>query len=221
MGKRKLACPEKFADSAWRTSRRGLIASAAVAVAGCLYDRRFSLEWTEEVQSQDGRTFVVQIHQIYERLGRSFNRYGGMIVPRDSILTIQPNGNAPVTHLFCGFRPIFLDQYGGDWFGVLTGNYYVGTRKLQGQDWGELEGPYGQWAIKLTNGKWRPISMRELPAVFKEPNMLLLYGTTNEQSALDGKVVTLEEKRKWKTRHPPGYADIMLARPHASSAVRR
>lgn len=190
-------------------------------LSGFGWDRFFELSWEEEVQLHDGRVIVVKIKQSYERLGNSLTRYGGRIIARDSTLTLDAGGRIGiVTQLFKGFRPIFLGQYDGFWYAVLHGAYYANSRKLPGQDWGELEGPSDQWAIKLVDGKWVPISMGNLPEAFQRPNMVILYGAVTEHVEFDGKRVTLSDKRAWSEKHPAGPSDLRLERPTARSPKR-
>lgn len=197
------------------------LCTAIPALCGFGWDRFFELGWEEEVQLHDGRVIVVKIKQSYERLGTSLTRYGGRSITRDSTLTLDAGGSAGVvTQLFKGFRPIFLGQYEGTWYAVLGGGYYANSRKLPGQDWGELEGPSGQWAIKLVDGKWTPISMSNLPEPFQQPNMLIPYGEASEHAEFKDKRVTLADKRAWLRRYPPGPADLRLERPTARSPKR-
>ncbi len=187
-------------------------------LCGIGWDRFFELGWEEAVQLHDGQVIVVKRKQTYEPLGSSFTRYGGTIIRRDSTLSLDAGGNiGVVTRLFKGFRPMFLGQYEGVWYAVLYGGYYANSRKLPGQDWGELEGPSGQWAIKLVDGKWVPISMSNLPEPFQRPNMLMLYGEVAEHAEFDDKRLTLIDKRAWSERHPPGPSHIRLVRPTATS----
>lgn len=197
-----------------------LVISTAM-LSGFGWDRFFDLSWEEEVQLHDGRVIVVKIKQSYERLGTSLTRYGGRIITRDSTLTLDAGGSTGVvTQLFKGFSPMFLGQYERVWYAVLSGAYYANSRKLPGQDWGELEGPSDQWAIKLVDGKWVPISMSNLPEPFQRPNMLMLYGEASEHAEFDGKKVTLSDKRAWAEKHPLGPSDIRLMRPTAHSPKR-
>ena len=94
------------------------------------------------------------------------------------------------------------------------------SREIPGQDWGELEGPYGQWAVRLIEGKWIPMSMSRLPEAFQTPNVLLLYGTAAEHAEFNGKNVTLQDKKAWLSQHPLGYAHLRLTRPTAASPRR-
>jgi hypothetical protein len=193
----------------------------ATLSSGCLYDRSFDLEWDEEVQLEDGRIIVIHLKQTYERLNQTLSRYGGTILTRDTTLTIDTGSDGGVvTQLFKGFHPMFIGQHNGRWYAVLYGGYYNRSRELQGQDWGELEGPYGQWAVQLHQGKWIPISMSRLPDAFQIPNVLMLYGTAEEHVAFDKRKVTLKDKRAWLASHPLGYAHVRLTRPTATSAKR-
>ena len=197
------------------------LGAATSLLTGCLWPRHFDLQWEEEVQLQDGRVIVVTRKTTYERIGTSITQYGGQILTRDTTLTFDAGPPVGVvTQLFKGFFPLFLDQYEGTWYAVLIGGYYYGSRKLPGQDWGELEGPYGQWAIKLDAGKWIPISMCRLPEVFQQPNMLLLYGDAAEHAELDSKRVTLAEKQAWQKRYPPAPPDLRLVRPRLAGGCR-
>jgi hypothetical protein len=200
-------------------NRRVLLLAVASAplLNGCLYDRWFDLEWDEEVQLHDGRVIVVHLRHTYERIQQGFTRYGGTIMSRDTTLTFDAGGaSGKVTQLFKGFDPLFIGQDRGAWYAVIYGNYYYKSQEIPGQDWGELEGPYDQWAVKLAGKNFVPISMLELPASFQEPNMLLLYGRAEEHAQFAGKTVTLTDKAAWKTLHPPGYADVRITRPKSS-----
>lgn len=212
-------------------NRRTLFAAVTVTalLSGCVRDRYFDLEWDEEVQLHDGRVIVVHLKHTYERIEQGFfttvlsgfSPYAGTILPRDTTLTFDAGGTTgKVTQLFKGFDPVFLGQHEGNWYAVLCGDYYYGSRQLPGQDWGELEGPYGQWAIKLDQGKWQPISMSRLPDVFQEPNMLMLYGNAKEHADFNGKRVTVHDKQAWLVKHPLGYAHVRLTRPTAASPQR-
>jgi hypothetical protein len=117
-----------------------------------------------------------------------------------------------------GFHPMFLDQYAGEWYGVLYGGYYNRSQERPGQDWGDLEGPLGQWAIKLIDGRWQLISMSRLPDVFQKPNIMLLSGEPNEHEQFAGHRVTLAHKAAWSEKHPPTY--VSLERPTATSPKR-
>ena len=204
-------------------NRRTLITAAGIGpmLSGCLYSRYFDLEWDEEVQLPGGRVIVVHLKHTYERLTQGLTPYGGRIISRDSTLTFDAGNPAgTVSQLFKGFDPMFVGQHEGAWYAVLYGGYYGGSRNLPGQDWGELEGPYDQWAIKLVAGAWTPISMAELPASFERPNLMLLYGAPKEHSQFAGHRVTLLDKAEWLKKYPPGYSDIRLTRPTAASPKR-
>ena len=197
------------------------VGSAAMPLlGGCFWDKHFDLSWEEEVELHDGRVIVVKLKHTYERLHREFGRYTSAI-PRDTEISFDAGGATGwVTQLFKGFHPMFLDKYEGVWYAVLYGDYYYRSRELPGQNWGELEGPYGQWAIKLVEGKWLPISMSNLPTSFQQPNMLILKGEYKEHASLNGRRITLHDKRAWLAKHPYDYGDIRLARPTRASPKR-
>lgn len=198
----------------------GTLAIVIYAFTVGLYPRYFDLSWDEEVQLHDGRVIVVRLKHTYERLHRELG-WNTSAVVRDTELSFDAGGkDGRVTQLFKGFHPMFLGQHEGVWFAVLYGDYYGDSRRFPGQDWGELEGPYGQWAVKLEHGKWQPISMSRLPSIFVEPNMLVLKGTTGEHRELSGRRVSLQDKQSWLSRHPRDYGDVTLARPTAASPRR-
>ncbi|HSI53211.1 MAG: hypothetical protein ACAH21_14340 [Ramlibacter sp.] len=186
--------------------RRVLLhAVAASSLGSCMAEQAAAYEWDEEVQLQGAEVVVVHLKHAYERVGRT-------AVWRDTTLTLN-DGQRTVTQLFKGFHPIFLDRDNGTWYAVLSGSYYRKSQQEPGQDWGDLEGPYGQWAVRLGDDGWKPMSMTRLPARFQEPNMLLLYGEEQEIARFHGKRVTLADKRAWLVRHPPGYSHLKLTRP--------
>jgi hypothetical protein len=202
--------------------RKVLIASLAwpACVSGCIYGDDFQLDWSEDVRLLDGRVIVIHLKHRYERLRQGPTPYSGLSIPRDTELTFDAGGAmGKVTQMFVGYHPMFLDQYEGTWYGVIYGSDYGHSRKLPGGDWGPLEGPYGQWAIKLVGGRWQPLSMRQLPEVFKEPNVLMLYAEASELSTFDGRRITLKDKAKYLEAHPLGYAHTKLTRPLTPSTV--
>lgn len=200
-------------------NRRTLLGCVAALclLTGFFWPDFFDLEWDEEVLLPDGQTIVVHRKQHFQRYSKGLTPYGGVNRPLDTTLTLDAGGaSGRVTQLFMGFRPLFLGRDGDTWYAVIIGNYYGKSREVPGQDWGDLEGPYGQWAVKLVGEKFVPISMLELPATFKKPNMLLLYGDAKELSQFDGKRVTWADKAKWEEIHPPGYTHVELVRPKSS-----
>ncbi len=203
-------------------NRRSFIAAALTAplLSGCFYDRYFDIEWDEEVQLDNERVITVHLKHTFIRTNQSFTRYGGSSIPHNCTLTLDAGGsNGAITQLFQGFRPIFIGQSEGSWYVVLTGKYVIGSRETSGQDWGVLEGPEPQWAIKLVNTKWQPISMSRLPEVFKKPNMLRLVPNAEELSRFHENRVSLADKAVWLSEYPPSF-NINLTRPNAFSARR-
>jgi len=190
-----------------------LFPAIPMVLSGCIWRQYFELGWDEEVELHDGRTILVHVTHTYERTSR-WRRYDTAI-HRDTELRFDAgDGIGTVNQLFMSFIPMFLDQDENIWYAVLYGGYSKRTREIPGQDWGDADSsPYGQLAIKLDRGKWTPISMSSLPEKFKTPNMLLLHGAVSQIAELDGTRVTLERKRRWRKDHPPGYADVRLARP--------
>lgn len=190
-----------------------IIGIAAHIAADNFHTRFFELSWQEEIQVSDAEVVIVQRKTTYERLTLSFEKFGGKVITRDGELTLDAGGDlGQIKQLFKGMHPIFLGRANGVWYAVLSGTYYAGSRQIPGQDWGELEGPYGQWAIKLIGGQWEPISMTRLPTEFQHPNVLILYGTVAEHSQFAGRTITLAEKFAWNEKHPPDYADVRLTR---------
>lgn len=195
---------------------RGLVCAIGFfllpALAGCIWGQYFELGWEEEVQLHDGRVILVHVTHTFERTS-SWRRFDTAL-HRDTELRFDAgDGKGTVTQLFKSFSPIFLDQYEGTWYAVLDGGYVKRSRELPGQDWGDADGPYGQWAVRLEEGKWKPISMRQLPPVFQKPNMLVLHGSVKEIAEFDGTRATLGQKKSWLSLHPPDYADARLTRP--------
>jgi hypothetical protein len=197
--------------------------AAAVATTpllnACFYDDFFTSEWEEEIQLHDKSVIVANVKQTFVRLTQGITPYGGMIVPRDCTFTFdagKPFGK--VSQLFRNFRPIFLDREDGVWYAVLKGKYFAGYKEITGQYWGELEVSAGQRAIKLVDGKWQPISMRYLPAKFKEINILVLYGAANEWAKFDSTHITLGEKAEWLIKHPHHPDNYFLKRPREADS---
>jgi hypothetical protein len=198
--------------------RRTFAAAAVTAplLSACLYDDFFTSEWQEEIQLHDKSVIVANVKQTFVRLTQGITPYGGMIVPRDCTFTFdsgKPFGK--LSQLFRNFRPIFLDREGDTWYAVLRGAYFTNYKQITGQYWGELEVSTGQWGIKLVNGKWEPVSLRNLPGKFRSSNILALLGTADEWAKFDGTRVTLIEKSKWKAKHPHHPIHLYLERPTA------
>jgi hypothetical protein len=205
-------------------NRRNFTAAALTAplLTGCFWDRYFDVQWNEQVQQPDGKVITVHLKYRFERLYnifREFTRYGGAIVPRDATLTFDAGGDTgQVVQLFKGFLPIYLGQHNGTWYGALTGKYYHGSREIPGQDWGDFEGPYGQWAVKLVGKQFQPISKLELPDEVRAPNMLWLNGTIQEHVAFEGSTITLAQKDEWKGAHRTDPQSWSIPKPQAPSS---
>jgi hypothetical protein len=202
-------------------NRRTVLAMAGSAplLGACFYDRYFDIEWDEEVLLHDGRVIVVHLKYRFERLHREFTRYGGAIVPRDATLTFDAGGDVgQVTQLFKGLHPVYLGQHNGTWYAVLSGGYYAGARETPGQDWGDFEGPYGQWAVKLVGKQFQPISKLDLPDEVQEYNMLWLNGTIQEHVGFDGTTISLDQKNGWKALHPLDVSSVRIIKPKSPSS---
>jgi hypothetical protein len=197
-------------------NRRTFVAAtvAAPLLSACYEPGPFDLVWDEEVLLPDGRVIVVQIAHRYMRLETSLSEFGGISSPRDTTMTFDAGaGTGVVKQLFKGFEPTFLGQKDGVWYAILIGGYRFKNRSIPGQDWGDQEGPYGQWAIKLVGGKWQPTSLRAFPPEFQRPNLLLLYATAKELSVFHQKRVTLKDKTARLEKYPLGYAHVAITRP--------
>ena len=200
------------------------LAVATPLVSGCLWDRYFDVQWNEQVKLSDGKVITVHFKYRFERVYvhfREFTRYGGTIVDRDATLTFDAGGDVgQVTQLFKGVTPVYLGQHQGVWYAVLAGGggYYETARKTPGQDWGDFEGPYDQWAVKLVGKQFQPISKLALPDEIQEPNMLILMGTIKEHVAFEGTTITLDQKDRWRNLHPLGVNQIRIVRPPNSSS---
>lgn len=192
-----------------------LIATLCVPLlSGCYRPGQADLAWNEEVQMPDGRRFVVHRVTAYQCFNYRFRQFGGTCSGNDTTMTMDGGpGVGVVTQVFKGFRPMFLGEKDGIWYGILIGGYRYRNREIPGQDWGDQQGPYGQWAIRLVNGKWQPMPLADFPAEFQAPNMLLLYGTSEELARFHQGRVTLQDKADWVSVHPPGYADVRITRP--------
>lgn len=201
-------------------NRRSILTASlcAALLAGCYSPGSVDLAWNEEVLLPDGRKFFVNMIHSYNCFDYRFQQFGGTCSPLDTTLTINGGkGVGVVTQLFKGFNPMFLGEKDGVWYAILVGGYRYRNREIPGQDWGDKQGPYGQWAIRLVNGKWQPMPLAEFPVEFQKPNMLLLYGTAEELAQFHQRRVTLQDKADWVAEHPPGYADVNITRPKPSA----
>lgn len=205
----------------WRSfmNRRTLFIAGfcALVLVSCHFPGQTELAWDEEVQLPDGRQFTVHMVHSFHCYNYRFRRFGGDCGPNDSTLTLK-SGDTPrgVTQLFKGFQPMFLGEKAGVWYAILIGGYRYKNREIPGQDWGDQQGPYDQWAIRLVNGKWQPMPLIDFPPEFQKPNMLL-YGTAQELSKFHQGRVTLQDKAEWVAYHPLGYADVQITRPKPSA----
>ena len=195
--------------------RAMLISAASTPVLGaCNWDRFFDLSWEEEVKLHDGRVIIVKLKYTYERISTSnFGRYESAI-PRDTEMSFD--AGAPygfVSQTIKGFNPMFLDQKEGVWYMVMYGSPYRNSENIPGQDWGPSENGYGQRTAILQDGQFKSVSMRTLPEIFIEPNMLMLYGSAAEHAKFKGTRVTLAQKRAFLEKHPLGYSHVRIARP--------
>lgn len=181
---------------------------------GCHRPGWTDLVWSEEVLLPDGRTAVVNMTHAYYCFNYRFKEFGGTCSPNDTTMTLNTGTAAgAVTQLFKGFQPMFLGEKDGIWYAILIGGYRYKNREIPGQDWGDQQGPYDQWAIRLVDRKWQPMPLADFPAEFQRPNMLLLYGTGQELSKFQHGHVTLKDKAAWEAVHPPGYSDVRITRP--------
>jgi hypothetical protein len=194
------------------------LVSSMLALNACSRDRHFDLNWEEEVLLHDGTILPVKVKYTYERLSlHSLGRYDNAI-PRDTEMSFDagpPIGL--VQQKLKGFHPMLLDRKDGVWYMVMYGSHYRNSEMDPSQNWGESENGYGQRTARLESSAFKPISMRELPAVFDRPNMLMLYGTAKEHAEFDGKRVTLELKRFFLQLHPLGYSHARFTRPLPSA----
>jgi hypothetical protein len=190
----------------------------ALLLAGCYWPGSVDQVWSEEVQMPDGRTFVVKRVTTYVCHDYRFRQFGGTCSGNDTTLTLNGGeGIGVVTQLFKGFRPMFLGEKDGIWYAILIGGYRYKNREIPGQDWGDQEGPYGQWAIRLVAGKWQPMPLADFPVEFQKPNMLLLYGTAEELAKFHQRRVTLQDKADWVAQNPPGPSHVNITRPKPSA----
>ena len=197
-------------------NRRTFVAAtvAAPLLSACYEPGPFELVWDEEIELPDGRVIVAHMVHSYMRLESSLSEFGGTSSPRDTTMTFDAGADTGVVkQLFKGFQPLFLGQKDEVWYAILIGGYRFMNRSIPGQDWGDQEGPYGQWAIKLVGGKWQPTSLRAFPPEFQRPNLLLLYATAKELSVFHQKRVTLKDKTAWLEKYPLGYAHVAITRP--------
>ncbi len=191
---------------------RSILAGAAVAAYALtigLYPRFFDIEWDEEVQLHDGRVIVVHVKHTYERLHKELGRYTSAIT-RDTEISFD-SGRGSVQQLFKGYHPLLIDEYQGTWYAVIYGGDYYRSKEIPGQNWGEHWYDCSPAAI-LQGGKFKAFPIYGLPTIFDKPNMLL-YGDAYEHSQFAGKKVTLAEKAKWLSIHPPGRGHAAICRP--------
>lgn len=197
-------------------NRRTFVAAtvAAPLLSACYEPGLFDLVWDEEILLPDGRVVVAHMTHSYMRLESSLSEFGGTSSPRDTTMTFDAGtGTGVVKQLFKGFQPMFLGQKDGVWYAILIGGYRFKNREIPGQDWGDSQGPYGQLAIRLINGKWLPMKLCDFPEEFKKPNMLLLYATAKDLSKFNQQSVSLADKAAWLAIHPYGYAHIAITKP--------
>jgi len=200
-------------------NRRHLIGTACLAplLTGCIYSRTFELEWEEEALQPDGRIVVVHRKQKYERLTQGLTPYGGRNLFWESTLTIDvgpPVGR--VSQLFRGFWPMFVGDHANVWYAVIAGGYPGRPPGVEAQNWGTFETDSSQLAIKLVDGKWRPISLMELPEVFQKPNLLIPAEDLSKLARFDGKRVRLSDKGS-VGREPSSPETALLLRPRQGS----
>ncbi len=194
------------------------LALACAAILACLllygrYPRHFEFEWDEEVQLTDGRIVVVHVRHTFERIQRTFDRYGGAIA-RDTELSFDAGGaTGRITQLFKGHAPLLLDQEQGQWYLMIYGAPYYKSELIPGQNFGLAWYGCGQ-VLRLLGNKFVPISIHDLPASFKQPNFLRLMGPLSEHARSDHTVVTVGQKREWRRTHPVrNHEEVGICRP--------
>ncbi|EJL86530.1 hypothetical protein PMI15_01377 [Polaromonas sp. CF318] len=196
-------------------NRRNLLLAAASTplLSACLYDRRFDLDWDEEVRLHDGRVIVVHLKNTYERIHQGFTRYGGTIMSRDTTLTFDTGGTSgKVTQLFKGYSPSLLDQHEGAWYVTLRGGPYYRSEEMPGQNWGRYPSLNCDEVAKLVGTEFVPIRIQDLPRALRMPNMLL-YGTAAEHAQFHERRISLKNKEDWLVKHPLSSGHINTCRP--------
>ena len=205
------------------TTRRGLMMATlgTPLMTGCLWPRFFDLGWDEEVQLHDGRVIVVKVKYTYERLGGPvrFSRYGSLIL-RDTTLTFDagpPNGM--ISQFFMGVHPILLDQADGIWYVVLNGGPYGQSRQVPGQNWGPGQNFSEQNIALLKDKNFSPTSIKQLPAMFTIPNLLVQYSPVEELAAFNSTRLTLTQKASYLNKYPLGPGDMKIERPQLGASA--
>jgi len=196
-------------------NRRSMLSWAGIAplLSACFYDRFFEIEWEEEALQPDGRVIVVRRKEKWERHSQGLTPYGGRNIFRESTLTIDAGESVGrVSQLFRGFWPQFVGQHEGVWYAVIIGGYPSEPPGSPVQDWGKYETEWGQLAIKLEGGVWKSISMRALPKVIQEPNLLLPAEDLAKLAKFSNGRIRLGDKSS-VARQPSGPEMARLIRP--------
>jgi hypothetical protein len=187
---------------------------SAHASAFGLFPRYFDIAWQEEVQLGDGRVILVGVKQTYVRRGAALSRYDDVTLRKTELNFDAGQGRGRIK--FASRLSIsLLDQVGGDWYIVLYGQGPYGNYPDEmPSHWGHDFTTNEERLAKLKNGQFVPVAWEEAPtgAILK---MNLGPGVYSVESlaSLDGKTVTLEDKRKFKTLYPPGPGGNGIARP--------
>ena len=189
------------------------VAVLAYGLTAGFYPRFYTLEWDEDVQLHDGRVIVVHMRHTYERRHMGFSRYADAY-SRDTEMRFDAGApTGPVTQLFKGYHPFFLGHYDGEWYVTLYGSPYGRSDEMPGQDWRRHAHGCPPSAA-LVQGRFEPIPQKDLPAVFKTPNILVLDGEPAELAQFDGRHLSLQDKAVWLQAHPGDPYSVKICRLH-------
>lgn len=183
-------------------NRRTVLAlvSGAPFLNGCFYDRFFDIEWDEEVRLHDGRVIVVHMKRKYERQRNSLLPYDPDSIQfrgNEMEFNINPSQRVAVKTR----QPLgCLDQFGSDWFVVISGQGPYGVVEESPTRWGSDFTTNEQRLAKLVDSEFRAVSWEEAP-----PNLRYLNIVSNlfypEFSEWNGKKITLAMKEKFRATH--------------------
>jgi len=199
---------------------RIILAGAAVAAYALtvgIYPRLFDIEWDEEVQLHDGRVIVVHVKHTYERLHKELGRYTSAI-HRDTEITFDPRiGEARITQILKGGKPLLLDEQNGAWLLVFSWSSQWSPQLLGGQNWGPDQNGNGQRVAKLEGSGFKPTLICTLPEPWRKPNLLSLSAGVKVLSDFNGKSVTLQRKEEHLSKYPLLYGEARIERPANST----
>lgn len=202
-------------------NRRGMLLGtlSTPLLTGCFWPRFFDLKWDEEVLLHDGRVIVVTLKYTYERLGRSFSRYGPSILRRTELSFDAGPTIGRFSEAFDKHRVNIIEYHQGKWYLLLEtrgAEVMIDTPRGREEAWGPKQNTAGQKCWSLDERGLTLASINDLPDEVLKVNVMMDSAPAEELAAFDGNRLTLQEKAAYLQKYPLDPLRMNIERPPAS-----